>query len=365
MPEPYLYQEISVAIRGDILQGKLKPGDRLPSLREMAAKWGCTLGTVQRAYKDLAEQGLIVSRAGQGTRVVEEPIDPNQLPLRRMSLIHRAEDFLLEVMTAGYSPEEVDLAFRMALDRWRVVTQEPEPPDECTLRFVGSHDLVITWMAAHFEEILPGYNLRVRFTGSLGGLMALAQGEAEIAGSHLWDEKSDTYNTPFVRRLFPGKRVAVLTLFHRHLGLILSPGNPKGIKGLPDLTRSGVRFINRQSGSGTRVWLDVALDRIGIPSNQIQGFEDERITHSEVARAVAEEQADAGIGLEAAARAYGLDFLFLKDERYDLVIPAEKMDLRPVSALQNWLGRHEARRAVASLGGYRTEGMGELEWVEG
>lgn len=365
MPDTHLYEKISASIRQDILDGNLKPGDRLPSVRELAAEWGCTLGTVQRAYKALARQGLIISRAGQGTRVVEKPAGPDHSPLRRMSLIHRAEDFLLEVLTAGYSPEEVDQSFRMALDRWRAVTQAPEAPDERTLRFVGSHDLVITWLAAHFDEILPGYNLQVRFKGSLGGLMALAQGEADIAGSHLWDEKSDAYNTPFVRRLFPGKRIALVTLFHRRLGLILAPGNPKGISGLPDLTRSGVRFINRQSGSGSRVWLDVTLSKMGVSSEHIQGFEHEMMTHSEVARAVAEGEVDAGIGLEAAARAYGLDSLFLKDERYDLVIPAQKLDLQPVEALRNWLKGNEARRAVEELGGYRTEGMGEIEWVEG
>lgn len=364
MPDKYLYEKISATIRRAILEGKLKPGDRLPSVREMAAEWGCTLGTVQRAYKALAEQGLIISRAGQGTKVVEKPSGPDKSPLRRMSLIHRAEAFLLEVLTVGYSPEQVDQAFRMALDRWRAVTEEPEAPHERTLRFAGSHDLVITWLAAHFDEILPGYNLQVRFTGSLGGLMALAQGEADIAGSHLWDEKSDTYNTPFVRRLLPGKRVALVTLFHRRLGLVLPPGNPKGIDGLPDLIRSGVRFVNRQSGSGTRVWLDLTLSKMGVSPEGIHGFEDEKMTHSEVARAVAEGQADAGVGLEAAAQAYGLDFLFLKDERYDLVIPAQKMDLQAVKSLQNWLARDEARRAVAGLGGYRTEGMGQVEWVE-
>lgn len=364
MPDNYLYEEISARIRQDILAGKLKPGDRLPSVREMAAEWGCTLGTVQRAYKALAQQGLIISRPGQGTKVVEKPAGPDQSHLRRMSLIHRAEDFLLEVLTAGYSPEQVDQAFRLALDRWRVVTQEPEPPDACTLRFAGSHDLVITWLAAHFERILPGHNLQLRFTGSLGGLMALAQGSADIAGSHLWDEKSDTYNVSFVRRLLPGKRVALVTLFHRRLGLILPPGNPEGINGLLDLIRPGVRFVNRQSGSGTRVWLDVTLSKLGVSPERVQGFEDEKMTHSEVARAIAEGQADAGVGLEGAAQAYGLDFHFLKDERYDLVIPAQNMDHQAVKALRNWLTRDEAQHAVAELGGYRTEGMGEVEWVE-
>jgi molybdate-binding protein/DNA-binding transcriptional regulator YhcF (GntR family) len=363
MAESYLYEKISATIRQDILAGKLKPGERLPSVRELAAEWRCTLGTVQRAYQELASQGLVTSRAGQGTRVVEQVAGEQRSPLRRISLIHRAESFLLEVLTAGYTPEEVEQSVRLALDRWRAVTREPEIPDECRLRFVGSHDLAITWLAANFEEIMPGYAMQVRFTGSLGGLMALAQGEADVAGSHLWDQKSGRYNAPFVSRVMPGKRVGLLTMFHRRLGFFLPKGNPKRIRGLEDLAREGVRFVNRQSGSGTRVWLDAALSALGISPRQIQGFDDEKMTHSEVARAVAEGQADVGVGLEAAAGAYGLDFLFLKDERYDLVIPDQNMDFPPVKALRDWLKSAAAPRTVAELGGYSTREMGQMEWV--
>jgi molybdate-binding protein/DNA-binding transcriptional regulator YhcF (GntR family) len=363
MAENYLYERISDAIRQDILQGKLKPGDRLPSVRQLAAEWGCTSGTVQRAYQELASQGLVTSRAGQGTKVVERLELAEQSPLRRISLIHRAEAFLLEVLTAGYTPEEVEQAVRLALDRWRAVAREPEIPDARRLRFVGSHDLAITWLAAHFQEILPGYGMQVRFTGSLGGLIALAQGQADIAGSHLWDEKSGRYNAPFVSKLMPGKRVALLTMFHRRLGLILQNGNPKGIDGLGDLARKKARFVNRQSGSGTRVWLDASLRELGISPGQIQGFDDEKMTHSEVARAVAEGQADVGVGLEASAQAYGLDFLFLKEERYDLAIPAQNMDFPPVKALRSWLKSVDAERAVAEFGGYSTQEMGQIEWV--
>ena len=363
MAEAYLYEKISDTIRRDILNGKLKPGDRLPSVRELAAEWGCTSGTVQRAYQELASQGLVTSRAGQGTKVVERPTFPQETPLRRISLIHRAEAFLLEVLTAGYTPEEVEQSVRLALDRWRAVAREPEIPDERQLRFVGSHDLAITWLAAHFQEILPGYGMQVQFSGSLGGLIALAQGEADVAGSHLWDEKSGRYNAPFVSKVMPGKRVALLTMFHRRLGLIVQNGNPKGIAGLGDLTRKEARFVNRQSGSGTRVWLDASLSGLGISPGQIQGFDDEKMTHSEVARAVAEGQADIGVGLEASAQAYGLDFLFLKEERYDLAIPAQNMDFLPVKALRNWLKSGDAERAIGELGGYSTQQMGQIEWV--
>jgi molybdate-binding protein/DNA-binding transcriptional regulator YhcF (GntR family) len=363
MAENYLYEKISNRIRQEILEGKLKPGDRLTSVRAMAAEWGCTQGTVQRAYQELASQGLVTSRAGQGTKVIEKVPGEGETPLRRLSLIHRAEAFLLEVLTAGYTPEEVEEALRLSLDRWRAIIKEPPSQDQNILRFVGSHDLAITWMAAHFHEILPDTRLQVRFTGSLGGLMALAQGEADIAGSHLWDEKSDRYNEPFVRRLMPGKRVALVTMFERNLGLILPKGNPRQVTRLRDLTRPEIRFVNRQPGSGTRVWLDSMLANLGISPGQIQGFDHEKATHSEVAQAVAEGEADAGVGLEASARAYDLDFIFLKEERYDLIVPAENMGLAGVQALRTWLESSDVKRSVAEFGGYRTEVMGQVRWV--
>ena len=135
------------------------------------------------------------------------------------------------------------------------------------------------------------------------GLIALAEGKADLAGCHLWDAESDTYNIPFVHRLLPGKDVTIVTLAHRRQGLIVAPGNPHNIHDLADLTRPGIRFVNRQSGSGTRVWLDAMFSRQGIDPKKIDGYEDERMTHSDVARTVAEGSADVGLGLETAGQA--------------------------------------------------------------
>ena len=363
MDESFLYRQIAESIRQEILSGRRKPGDRLPSVRELAEGWNCTIGTIQRAYQELSRQGLVTSRAGQGTKVVESLPVLDETPLRRAMLIHRAEAFLLEVLTGGYSLAEADQAVRQAMDRWRTVEQEQTPKEEKALRFAGSHDLVMTWLASHFPEIAPGYTLQLRFSGSLGGLIALAEGKADLAGSHLWDEESDTYNLPFVRRLLPGKRVALVTLAHRRLGLILPSGNPAGINSLADLARPGLRFVNRQSGSGTRVWLDLALQKAGIQAGQIQGYADEKVTHSAVAQAIAEGQAGAGIGLEAAALGYGLDFLFLTHDRYDLVVLAAVMEYLPVQSLIDWLNAPSTHRVIEDLGGYSALETGRVEWV--
>jgi molybdate-binding protein/DNA-binding transcriptional regulator YhcF (GntR family) len=364
MDESHLYQKIAESIRLGVLNGSLKPGDRLPSVRAMAARWDCTIGTVQHAYQELAQNGLVVSRAGQGTRIVEKSPRQDDAPLRKANLVHRAEAFLLEVLTAGYTPNEVEGAVQMALDRWRTVTSEPNPPSSKLLRFAGSHDLAVTWLATHFTEIAPDYNLQLNFNGSLGGLIALAEGKADLAGCHLWDQHSDDYNLPFVRRLLPGREAALITLAHRRLGLILPAGNPANVQSLLDLTRPELRFANRQSGAGTRVWLDSNLRRLDISASQIHGYEYEVMTHSDLARSIAEGRADLGLGLEASARAFGLDFCFQVSERYDLVIPAECFDHPGITALRAWLAGDPARSAIAKLAGYDTHQTGRIQWVE-
>ncbi|HEX9674856.1 MAG TPA: substrate-binding domain-containing protein [Anaerolineales bacterium] len=361
--ETYLYQSIAEAVRREILEGRLTRGDHLPPVRKMTERWGCAPGTVQRAYQELARQGLVVSRHGRGTQVTGEQEPVAEEPLRRAGLVHRAEAFLLEALTAGFDLQGVEQAFRLALDRWRSAPTRPEPAPRRIVRFVGSHDLALDWLASHFDEVAPGHRLEARFVGSLGGLIALAEGQAELAGCHLWDQETATYNAPFVRRLLPGRKVALLTLAERRLGLILPAGNPLGLRGLPDLARDGVRFANRQPGSGTRVWLDAQLHQLGIDPEQIEGYDRGETTHSGVARLIAEGSADAGIGLEAAAAAFGLDFVFLAAEPYQLAVPAPSIERAPLRELAGWLQTDAAKAAMGSLRGYDTRSTGTLTWV--
>ncbi len=364
MDESRLYRKIAESIRQDILTGSLKPGDRLPPVRTMAEQWACTVGTVQHAYQDLARQGLVTMHAGQGTRVVAELNLHGQIPLRRAALIHQAEEFLLESLTSGYSLEEIERALHHAMDRWRTVEQEQHLVDPQTLRFSGSHDLALAWLAGHFPEVAGGASLELRFTGSLGGLIALAEGKADLAGSHLWDEETDSYNAPFVSRLLPGQRVALVTLAHRRTGLIVAAGNPFNIQSLEDLCRKDVRFVNRQPGSGTRVWLDATLQIAGIDSHQIQGYATEKTTHTAVAQTVAEGQAEAGIGLQAAALTYNLDFIPLTRERYDRVIPKPILDLPSMQRFIIGLSDPLTKEMILNLGGYEVEETGQVRMIE-
>ncbi len=343
------------------MNGTLKVGDSLPSVRSMSERWGCAPGTVQRAYRELALQGLITTQIGQGTRVASPAVA--QTTLRRATLVNRVEAFLLEMMAAGYSPKEAEEATREVLARWQARFNEPESPPKKLLRFVGSHDPIISLVDGRFPTLAPDYDLSVTFVGSLGGLMALARQGADVAGCHLWDAESDSYNEPFIRRMLPGRRVALLTVAHRRLGLIVPPGNPRQFHDLTDLIQPNVRFINRQASAGTRLWLEARCQQLGLNLTSIQGYKNEVRTHLQVAGAVAEGQADVGLGVEAAALAYGLSFVLLTTERYDLVIPEAVWELSGVQVLAAWLNSSEAKEAIRDLGGYDVAETGRVTWV--
>ena len=193
--------------------------------------------------------------------------------------------------------------------------------------------------------------------GSRQALLGLARGEAHVAGCHLRDEDSGDYNFSWVRRLVPFG-CTLVTFASWRQGLIIAPGNPKSIHGVADLVRSDIRIINRIAGSGSRSLLDHRLERDRIPVEMVSGYGREAGGHLEVAVVVASGAADAGVGVEAAATALGLDFVPLEEERYDLVIPDHFLDHTGVRVLLDLLRQPGLRRGVESLGGYDVTAMG-------
>jgi molybdate-binding protein/DNA-binding transcriptional regulator YhcF (GntR family) len=366
MTESYVYQEIAEAIRRRIASGELKPGDRLPPVRAMAETWNCTPGTVSRAYSELAQDGLVKGRRGGGTRVAADLVPAESPVWGWATLINQAEKFLLEALGSGHSPAEAEAALSAATARWRELQSQgarqsgtDREIDTEALRFSGSHDLAVELLSRLFTEASSEATLSINFVGSLGGLMALARGEADVAGVHLWDETTDSYNVPFVQRLLPGRRTILLTLVYRSLGIITPPGNPKSLRGLADLTHAGVVFVNRQAGSGTRVWLDAQLKALGIRPGSLRGYEREELTHLGVARCVDQGDANAGLGIFAAASAYGLGFLPLTQEHYQLVFPEAVWHSPIAQSVVHMVGSQRFKEAVAALGGYDTSKTGE------
>ena len=229
-----------------------------------------------------------------------------------------------------------------------------------TIIAIGSHDLVLDLLAQFLAERSPGMRLTSANAGSLGGMVALRRREAHLGGSHLLHPETGEYNVPYVRQYLPGRPVVLVTLTRREQGLIVAPGNPKGLSGLADLARPDVRFVNRQRGAGTRVLLDYRLSEIGIAPSSVRGYEREEVTHLAVAAAVASGVADCGLGIRAAARALGLDFVPVEWERYDLVIPREHYESELLQPLLALLGDDALREAVRALPGYDPTPMGEV-----
>jgi molybdate-binding protein/DNA-binding transcriptional regulator YhcF (GntR family) len=369
--ETYVYLEIAEAVRRLIVSGEMPAGARLPSVRDMAERWRCTPNTVSRAYAHLAREGLLTARRGGGTRVASfRPDSSHQQPAgwEWANLVNRAESYLLEAMAQGHNPAHAEAALAAAISRWRELQEHPtgraavEAVDHGRptggLAFSGSHDLAVELLVRMLAGHRPPVELRTSFVGSLGGLIALARDEADISGTHLWDQATGEYNVPFVQRLMPNRSVVLLTLVTRIQGLIVPAGNPQELVSLVDLTKPHVRLVNRQPGSGTRVWLDGQLKESGIFPGAIAGYEDEETTHLGVARAVAEGSATVGLGVSAAAAAYGLDFVPLKEERYDLVVPMASWDDEDVVALPEVDRSTRFKDAVMALGGYDVSATG-------
>ena len=227
-----------------------------------------------------------------------------------------------------------------------------------TILAVGSHDIALDLLAQH----LAGYDRRLASAnvGSLGGLVAIKRGETHLAGSHLLDPQTGEYNLSYIHQYLPGRGLRVISLVKRQQGLLVAPGNPKGVQGLADLGREEIQFVNRQRGAGTRVLLDYHLDREGIVASRIRGYNQEEYTHLAVAAAVASGRADCGLGIAAAAQALGLDFIALYEERYDLVIPVEYYESDLLGPLLEILADPQFRHEVALLPGYDPGCMGGL-----
>ncbi len=177
------------------------------------------------------------------------------------------------------------------------------------------------------------------------------------------DEESGEYNLPILRRLFVGQRICVVTLCERQQGLIVPRSNPKAVSSFADLARPGIRMVNRQAGSGTRALLDYHLHKLGVSVESILGYGDEVSTHLAVAEAVARGSADAGLGVLAAARAFGLGFVPLANERYDLVLTARDRTTPPLNWLLDHVKGAEFRRIAGHLGGYETRLSGQEIYI--
>ncbi|MGE5543955.1 MAG: molybdopterin biosynthesis protein [Bacillota bacterium] len=230
-----------------------------------------------------------------------------------------------------------------------------------TLLAIGSHDLALDYLG---NILWKKHRLRLASTnvGSMGGIMALKRKETHLAGIHLLDTATGDYNVSYLKRYLAGENLILVNLVTREQGLMVKPGNPLGIKGLADLARPGIRFVNRQKGAGTRILLDYLLKAMGMDPGQINGYEREEYSHLAVAAAVSNDTADVSLGIYASCQALGLDFIPVASERYDICILEDLVDEPTMESLRQAIADPEFISETLSFGGYNLDSSGQIIW---
>ncbi len=295
--------------------------------RRIEARWDSAAPSPSR--------GVVLGRVGG--RVVAVPQPAARLSLApRAGTLERAGKMRAQVATMR-SPDEID----------------------STLLIAGCDPAVTIladWMARRRSPVCA-VGLRC---SSSRALATLLEGRAHAAGVHLRDRRSGEYNLAPVRRAL-GRRPALLVSFARwELGLATAPGNRRAIRGFADLGRPELRIANRERGSGARGALDDAITELGLRADRISGYQYEVSGHLEVAAAIAANQADAGVTIRVAAQAYGLGFVPLRDERYDLVMLASEADSPVVKAMLEALNSRRFARELNQFCAYDTDQMGRV-----
>lgn len=215
-------------------------------------------------------------------------------------------------------------------------------------------------LLARTVEKTSGVELVSATASSRLALQWLQEGKVHIAGSHLEDPETGEFNLPYIRREFPDADFAVVTFARWEEGFVTAPGNPKRIKTAEDLTRKKIRFVNRETGSGSRGLLDRLLREADITARRVNGYERVALGHLAAAYAVLSDDADCCLATRSAAQTFGLDFVPLQSERYDFVMRRQTLDLPSAAAFLDVLQRASLRRRLEVLAGYDTAQTGSV-----
>lgn len=267
-----------------------------------------------------------------------------------MSLVRADALLIVPAESAGLEQDET-----VELELYR-----PSGELRNNLLAAGSHDLIVDLLATALKEQGTGLTLSSAHLGSMGGIGAIGNGQAHLAGVHLFDPESGEYNSPYLERLLPGKELRLVNLAYRMQGWIVPPGNPDGIGKVADIAAKKIDYINRQKGAGTRILFDHLLEQAGLTPAQICGYEREEHTHLGIAAAVAAGTARAGLGILPAARAFGLDFIPLCEERFDLLMNDSFYRSEAGAAVLKLIRDPAFRKRVEGMGGYSMRSAGKL-----
>jgi len=291
---------------------------------------------------------------------------PGRKYLVSVSLVRDKDGNLIAVPTPGGSgtitnlanadgyfeiPEDVEFIDECEIVQVKLFSKDIKLPD---LAFIGSHCLGVDLIYKLMRKRYPNINVRILNVGSTGGFMAVKRGEADIAGVHLLDEETETYNIPFIEKFGLKDKVVLVRGYIREQGFIVAKGNPKDFHGLPDLLREDIRFINRNKGSGTRTLIDIELKKLAEKlhlsfeklTSRIKGYDVEAKTHSAVASAVLHGRADVGLGIRTVAEMFDLEFIPIAEENYDFLISADSIDKKAAQIFLEILRSEELKAEI-------------------
>ena len=230
----------------------------------------------------------------------------------------------------------------------------------CDQIIICGQDMVLDLLANRLNQCI-GENVFRSYKGSYNALYAMYQGEVNVATAHLWHGKTNSYNIPYISSMLPGTDLVVLHLLKRKQGFYVQKGNPKNIQSFEDLKRSDITIVNREPGSGVRVLIDEKLRQAGIPTQEVNGYQDIVSSHLEAAAAVNRGDADVAVGSEKHSLSVpGIDFLFIQEESYDMVIRKEDFLKKPYQKMIEIIRSSEYQKEVAGLGVYNVENMGKI-----
>jgi len=229
-----------------------------------------------------------------------------------------------------------------------------------TVVIIGSHDPLLDELGDMLHIANHDVYMSSSHVGSMGGIMAIRRGEAHAAGCHLLDTATGDYNLSYIKKYFPNGGVKLIRCVGRQQGMMVANGNPLGISKFSDIANDGVRYVNRQKGSGTRILSDYLCAQDNLDPASIYGYDREELTHTSVAAQIASGSADAGMGIYSAAKLYDLDFIPICIEEYDLLISDDAWETPQVQQLIDTLKSEEFREKILSMGGYTLDNPGEI-----
>lgn len=230
----------------------------------------------------------------------------------------------------------------------------------CDQIIICGQDMVLDLLANRLNQCI-GENVFRSYKGSYNALYAMYQGEVNVATAHLWHGKTNSYNIPYISSMLPGTDVIVLHLLKRKQGFYVKKGNPKRIQSFEDLKRADVTIVNREPGSGVRVLVDEKLRQAGISTQEVNGYQKVVNSHLEAAAAVNRGEADVAVGSEKHSLSVpGIDFIFIQEESYDMVIRKEDFTKKPYQKMIEIIRSPEYQKEVAGLGSYNVENMGKI-----